>query len=31
MIEEWNLKNNENVKVDGWSNEMLMNYIREKV
>jgi len=30
MIEEWNLKNNENVKVDGWSNEMLMNYIREK-
>ncbi|HHV30076.1 MAG TPA: glycine--tRNA ligase [Clostridium sp.] len=30
MIEDWNLENNQDVKVDGWSNDMLMEYIREK-
>ncbi|HOP99701.1 MAG TPA: glycine--tRNA ligase [Acetivibrio clariflavus] len=30
MIEDWNKENNINVKVDGWSNEQLITYIKEK-
>ncbi|HQA59386.1 MAG TPA: glycine--tRNA ligase, partial [Acetivibrio sp.] len=30
MIEDWNEKNGENVKVDGWTNEQLVDYIKEK-
>jgi len=30
MIEEWNAKNNIVLSVDGWTNEQLMNYIKEK-
>lgn len=30
LIEDWNEKNNINVPVDGWSNEQLIEYIKEK-
>ncbi len=30
LIEDWNKENNIVVQVDGWKNEQLMEYIREK-
>jgi len=30
MVEDWNKENNIEVKVDGWTNEQLVTYIREK-
>ncbi len=30
LIEDWNKENNLVVQVDGWKNEQLMEYIREK-
>lgn len=30
MIEDWNVENNQDVKVDGWPNEKLIEYIKEK-
>ena len=30
LIEDWNKENNVEVQVDGWKNEQLMEYIREK-
>jgi len=30
LVEDWNKENNIGIAVDGWTNEQLMNYIREK-
>jgi len=30
LIEEWNKENNINVPVDGWTNDQLISYIKEK-
>ena len=30
MIEDWNNENNVDVKVDGWTNEQLITYVKEK-
>jgi glycyl-tRNA synthetase len=30
LIEDWNRENNIDVSVDGWTNEQLIQYIREK-
>jgi len=30
LIEEWNKEHNINISVDGWTNEKMMEYIREK-
>jgi len=30
LVDEWNKKNNIDISVDGWSNEMLTQYIAEK-
>lgn len=30
LIEDWNKENNINLAVDGWTNEQLMAYIKEK-
>lgn len=30
LIEDWNQENNLSVAVDGWTNEQLMQYIKEK-
>lgn len=30
LIEDWNKDNNENTAVDGWTNEQLTQYIKEK-
>jgi len=30
LIEDWNKNNNENIAVDGWTNDQLMQYIKEK-
>jgi glycyl-tRNA synthetase len=30
MIEDWNTENQVDVKVDGWTNEQLVEYIKEK-
>ncbi|MCX7746850.1 MAG: glycine--tRNA ligase [Clostridia bacterium] len=30
MIEDWNMENNLQVAVDGWKNEQLMEYIKDK-
>jgi glycyl-tRNA synthetase, dimeric type len=30
LIEDWNKENNIDVSVDGWKNEQLMDYIKEK-
>ncbi len=30
MIEDWNMENNQNVQVDGWTNEQLLEYVKEK-
>jgi len=29
MIEDWNIENKKDTKVDGWSNEQLITYVRE--
>ncbi|MFZ5988706.1 MAG: glycine--tRNA ligase [Bacillota bacterium] len=30
IVEDWNIENKQDVKVDGWTNEQLMEYIKEK-
>ena len=30
MIEDWNKENNIEISVDGWKNEQLMEYVKEK-
>lgn len=30
LVEDWNKENNIQIRVDGWSNEQLTEYIREK-
>lgn len=30
MIEDWNMENQQQVAVDGWTNQQLMDYIKEK-
>ncbi|NLP13006.1 MAG: glycine--tRNA ligase [Clostridium sp.] len=30
MIEDWNEENGQNIRVDGWANEQLIEYIKEK-
>jgi glycyl-tRNA synthetase len=30
IIEDWNLANNQDVKIEGWTNEELMQYVKDK-